>query len=166
MIVATSPQNSISICQSRPLRASLDREHRADVSGADCADQTIKAGAGDAACRAAKVIIDDLDASPAELPSAIGERILAALALFVVDQLIGRRLANIDVGGAREVLSGDLGHCPPPRLRALRRSRSAGLRPASSAVVAGPVLPRFLAGFGSNSQSCLRSSVLEFRGQS
>src|SRR5215831_11949856 len=46
----------------------LDREHRADVSGADCADQTIKAGAGDAASRAAKVIIDDLDASPAELP--------------------------------------------------------------------------------------------------
>src|SRR5262249_23672843 len=63
----------------------LDREHRADVSGADCADQTIKAGAGDAASRAAKVIIDDLDASPAELPSAIGERILAALALLVVD---------------------------------------------------------------------------------
>ena len=26
----------------------LDRKHRADVSGADCADQTIKAGAGDA----------------------------------------------------------------------------------------------------------------------
>src|SRR6516225_10109021 len=53
----------------------LDREHRADVSGADCADQTIKAGAGDAASRAAKVIIDDLDASPAELPSAIGRPI-------------------------------------------------------------------------------------------
>src|SRR5438045_213519 len=134
----------------------LDREHRADVSGADCADQTIKAGAGDAASRAAKVIID-LDAGPAELPSAIGERILAALALLVVDQLIGRRLANVDVGGAREVLSGDLGHCRPPRLRAPRRSRSAGLRPASPAVVAGPVLPRFLAGFARTARvTCLR----------
>src|ERR1700746_2819795 len=113
----------------------LDREHRADVSGADCADQTVKAGAGAAASRAAKVIIDDLDASPAELPSAIGERILSALALLVVDQLIGRRLANVAVGGACEVLSGDLGHCRPPRLRAPRRSRSAGLRSASSALL-------------------------------
>src|ERR1700751_2313624 len=125
----------------------LDREHRADVSGADCSSRTSAIGAGDAASRAAKVIIDDLDASPAELPSAIGERILSALALLVVDQLIGRRLANVDVGGAREVLSGDLGHGQPPWLRAPRRSRSAGLRSASSAVVAGPVSPRFLAGF-------------------
>ena len=48
---------------------------------------------------------DVLDVGPAELPGATGEPVLAPLALPVVHELIGRRLPDVDVGAAREMVS-------------------------------------------------------------
>jgi hypothetical protein len=108
----------------------LDRQHRTDTAGADRPDQTIEPGSGDPATGAAKIVVDDFDRGPAELTGTLGERILSAPALVIVQQLIGHRLANVDVGAAGQVLSGDLGHRRPPRLRVPLRSRPSGPRSA------------------------------------
>jgi len=50
---------------------SLDRQHGTDIACADRPDQTIAAGSGGSAARAAKIVINDLDASPVELTGAI-----------------------------------------------------------------------------------------------
>src|SRR5207302_1581299 len=94
----------------------------------------------DATAGAAKIIVDDLDSSPAELPGTIGEPVLTAAALRIVQKLISRRLADVDESGAAQVISRDLRHRRPPRLPAPPRSRAAGLRPALPAVpsVTGP----------------------------
>src|SRR5262245_13642763 len=68
---------------------SLDREHGTDIARADSSDQTIEPRSGGPATGAAKVIINYLDARPAELTGTIGERILAMPALVIVCKLIG-----------------------------------------------------------------------------
>jgi len=98
----------------------LDREHGADGSGADRGQQALKAGPADAAARAAEILVDDLDCRPTELTSAVGQRVLTAPALLVVHELVCRRLADVDIGAARKMLSGDLRHRRPPGLRAPR----------------------------------------------
>src|SRR5207248_8590774 len=89
---------------------------------------------------AAEIIINDLDRSPARLPGPISESILPPAALRIVQELIGRRLADVDEGASAQMLSRYLGHRRPRRLPAPLRSRAAGLRPAlpveSSALVA------------------------------
>src|ERR1700737_171159 len=143
MMVPTSPQNSISVCQSRPLRASRDASiaNTAPTRPSQiAASRRSKTRPVDAASRAAKIIVDDLDHGPAELPSTIGEPVLTAAALRVVQELIRRRLADVNEGAAAQVVSRDLRHRRPPRLPAPPRSRAAGLRPALPAVpsVRGP----------------------------
>jgi hypothetical protein len=56
---------------SQPRR--LDREYSADAVFADRCQQTLEARPIDATAGAAKIIIDNLDGSPAELPGTIGE---------------------------------------------------------------------------------------------
>jgi hypothetical protein len=50
---------------------SLDRQHGTDIACADRPDQTIEAVSGGSTAGAAKIVINDLDASPAELTGAI-----------------------------------------------------------------------------------------------
>src|SRR5436190_14849085 len=113
---------------SQPRR--FDREYRADAAFADRCEQALEARPIDATARAAKIIVDDLDRGPAELSSTIGEPVLTAAALRIVQKLIGRRLADVDKSAAAQMVSRDLGHRRPSRLPAPPRSRAAGLRPA------------------------------------
>ena len=52
-------------------RRSLDRQHGTDIACADRPDQTIEAVSGGSTAGAAKIVINDLDTSPAELTGAI-----------------------------------------------------------------------------------------------
>ena len=61
---------------SQPRR--FDREYGPDAAFADRCQQTLKARPIDATAGAAKIIIDNLDGSPAELPGTIGEPVLAS----------------------------------------------------------------------------------------
>src|SRR5260370_42204084 len=117
------------------------------MAGADRPDQAFEAGPRDPAAGTSEIVVNDLDRGPAERASAIGEAILATATLMVVQELVGRRLANVNVGPAPQMLTGDLAHCRPP-LRASRRSRQEGLPPASPVGPSAPepvkcaVLPR------------------------
>src|SRR6266436_10268583 len=123
---------------SQPRR--FDREYGTDATFADRCQQSLEARPIDATAGAAKIIVDDLDCGPAELSRTIGEPVLTAAALRIVQKLISRRLADVDESGAAQVISRDLGHHRTPRLPAPPRSRAAGLRPALPAVpsVRGP----------------------------
>src|SRR5260221_8910459 len=107
----------------------FDREHGANAGFADCGQQALEARPSDAAARAAKIIVDDLDRGPAELTGAIDKTILPASALMIMRQLIGRRLSDVDVGAARKMLSRDLAHRRSPRVPLRSRSRAAELPP-------------------------------------
>src|SRR5580700_12079511 len=109
---------------SQPRR--FDCEHGTDAAFADRCQQALEARPIDAAAGAAQIIVDDLDRSPAELPGTIGEPVLTPAALWIVQKLISRRLADVDESGAVHVVSRDLGHHRPRRLPAPPRSRSAG----------------------------------------
>src|SRR5215471_166423 len=109
---------------SQPRR--LDRKYGTDAAFADRCQQTLEAWPIDAGAGAAKIIVDDLDYSPAELPGTLGEPVLTAAALQIVQQLIGRRLADVDKSAATQMVSRDLGHRRPPWPPAPPRSRSAG----------------------------------------
>src|ERR1700736_3309878 len=100
---------------SQPRR--FDREYGTDAAFADRGQQTLEARPIDPTTRVAKIIVDDLDRSPAELPGTIGEPVLTAAALQIVKELIGRRLADVDKGAAAQMISRALGHPRPPRLR-------------------------------------------------
>src|SRR5271154_1138892 len=109
---------------------SLDRENGADAPFADCPQQALEAGPVDAAARAAEIIVDDLDRGPTELPGTIGQPILPPLALLIMQELIRRRLRDIDEGCAVQVLNRDLAHRWPPRRPASPRFPETGLPPA------------------------------------
>src|SRR5215470_18712111 len=110
---------------SQPRR--LDRKYGTDAAFADRCQQTLKAWPIDAGAGAAKIIVDDLDGSPAELPGTLGEPVLTAAALQIVQQLIGRRLADVDKGAAAQMIRRDLGHHQSSWPPAPPRSRAAGL---------------------------------------
>jgi hypothetical protein len=111
MTVPTNPQNSISVCQSRPLRASRETSiANTNAALADRRQQPLEARPRDAAARAAEIVVDDLDGSPTELFGATGQTVLAPQALLVGHKLIGGRLADVDEGAAGEMVSRDLGH--------------------------------------------------------
>lgn len=74
----------------------LDCEHGTDAAFADRCQQALEARPVDAARRSTQNIVDDLNTSPTELPGAIGETVVPALALVIVHQLIGCRLTDID----------------------------------------------------------------------
>src|ERR1700738_643930 len=83
----------------------FNRKHGADTALTDCRQQALEARACDTAARATEIIVNDLDSGPAKLFGAIGEPVLAAPALMIVCQLIGRRLTDVDTGAAGKVLS-------------------------------------------------------------
>src|SRR5712691_8035979 len=109
MTVPTSPQNSINVCQSRPLRASRDASI---ANTAPTRPSQIAASRRSKPGRlmpppAPQIIVDDLYRCPTELPGTIGQPILPAPALVIVHELIGRRLTDIDACAAREMVSRD-----------------------------------------------------------
>ncbi len=109
----------------------LDREHSADTALADHCEQPLEAGTHEAAARAAEVVIDDIDVTPAKLLGAIDEAILARPALVIVCELVCCRLPDVNAGTAAEMFSRDLGHRRSPHLPPLPappRSRAAAPR--------------------------------------
>src|SRR5271156_819200 len=130
------PDQSTELDQRVPVAAvtresgSLDRENGADAPFADCRQQAFEAEPVDAAARAAEIIVDDLDRVPAELPGTVGHPLLPAVALLIVQELVRRRLPDIDEVCAVQMLNRDLAHRWPPRLPAPLRFPEAGLPPA------------------------------------
>src|SRR5215469_17801787 len=119
LVYDDSPDKSTELNQRVPVAAvtsqsrCFDREHRTDAAVTDRCEQALEARPIDATARAAKIIVDDLDRSPAELPGTIGEPVLTATALRIVQDLIGRRLADVDKGAATQMVSRDLDHRRP-----------------------------------------------------
>src|SRR5271165_2233035 len=97
-------------CQAR----SFDRKHSTGPALADCGQQAFKARAADARAGTAQIVVDDRDLLPAELTRAIGQSVLAAAAFVIVQQLIRRRLADINKGAACQMLRHDLCHRASP----------------------------------------------------
>ena len=110
-------------CQAR----SFDRKHSAGPALADCGQQAFEARAADARAGTAKIVVDDRDLLPAELTRAIGQSVLAAAAFMIVQQLIRRRLADINKSATRQMLRHNLCHRRSP-LRQRRRRRCRYLR--------------------------------------
>src|SRR5271166_6542391 len=169
------PDQSAELDQRMPVTAvagepgGFDRKYGPDAPVADRRQQSLEAGARNAASRAAEIVIDNLDGIPAEISCATGKAVLAPQALLVVHKLIGGRLAHVDKGAAGEVVSRDLGHRRPPCPSAPSRSRAAAPRstpptaPAEreSALFGARPLRTDLAVERSRCASCLASSIPE-----
>src|SRR4051794_39430813 len=108
----------------------LDREHDTDLGFADRHQQALEPRSCDAAAGAAEIVIDNDDLGPAELAGAVGEAVLPASALVIVQQLVGCGLAHVDVGLARQMVRRDLAHRSPPPLWTPSPSLPAGAVPA------------------------------------
>src|ERR1700737_3713909 len=102
----------------------LDCKDSTNAAFADRRQQALETRTVDAPSRAPEIFVDDFDCGPTKLPGTSGKAVLPALAFLVVHELIGRRLTDVDLSAAREMLSHYLGHRLPPRLRAPRRFRS------------------------------------------
>jgi hypothetical protein len=87
----TNPQNSMSVCQSRPFRArreaSIARTAPTRPSQI-AANNRSKAWTGDATARTSEIVVDDLDSRPAKLLGTIGKPILSPLAFKIMHELI------------------------------------------------------------------------------
>src|SRR5215471_17528893 len=110
----------------------LDGEHGADATFADRRQQALEAWAVDAATGTTEIFIDHLDIAPTELVRTIRKPILSAPALLIVDELISRRLPDVNVCASCKMFRRDLGHRRSPRLQALWQSRAAA--PASASL--------------------------------
>jgi hypothetical protein len=95
----------------------LDAVDRTDGAGAKLADQALEARTGrKTGTRPPEIVIDDGDGFEAGGAGSIGQSVLALLALQVAEHLRHRRLAYVDDGATRQMVSGDLGaHREPPR---------------------------------------------------
>ncbi len=76
----------------------LTRDHSANLPFANGGEQLLETGTRGAATRATEFVVDCGHLAPAQLPGKVGQAVLAALALAVVDDLVCRRLANVDDG--------------------------------------------------------------------
>ena len=115
--VPTRPQNSSSVCQSRPLRArpgGFQREHGADAALADRGQKLLEAGPS----RRPRPIGQDRRRSPRRRPTPAGgpDRPGHTGVAGSRDsaQPGRRRLTDIDDGAPHQMLSRDLRHRPPP----------------------------------------------------
>ena len=87
----------------------LARGNGANFAEADLRHHPLKTGALDAACSGtAKIIIDHLDLGPAKCSQAIAHGVLQRATLPVVQNLMSRRLANVEDGFALQMLGADL----------------------------------------------------------
>jgi hypothetical protein len=75
----------------------VETKHRANLSGAQSGNQTIKAGSLDGAtCGATEIVVDHFDIGEAASTCDFNQLVLAPLALQVQLNLLWRRLADID----------------------------------------------------------------------
>src|SRR5205807_10632730 len=75
----------------------VETKHRANLSGAQGGNQTIKAGSLDGAtCGATEIVVDHFDIGEAASTCDFNQLVLAPLALQVQLNLLWRRLADID----------------------------------------------------------------------
>ena len=113
MTAPTRPQNSISVCQSRPLRArreaSIAKTAPARPSQI-AARRRSKPGRLTPEPRTPEIIIDDYDVLPAQLPRTFLKAVLTSPAFVIVQHLVSGGLTNVDEGAARQVIRRDLGH--------------------------------------------------------
>lgn len=85
------------------------RRDRTDLAEADFGYHSVESGTCDAACgRAAEIVIDRLDARPAECHQAIAHRTLQGAALTIVQNLMGRGLPHIQDRLALQMVGPDL----------------------------------------------------------
>lgn len=87
MSASTSRQNSSSVCQSRPLRASRDasiHKHRTDAAIAQHGQEPIEARTMHPTAGATQIIIDDRDLLPPERARTINQGVLTTLGLEIV----------------------------------------------------------------------------------
>src|SRR5271157_4321651 len=109
----TNPQNSIRVCQSRPLRARREASiaktapTRRSQIAANSRSKPGRATPPPDRPRSSSMISDG---RPAKLPGAIGKPVLPALALEVVHELIRGRLTDINASDALQMLGCDLAH--------------------------------------------------------
>src|SRR5215471_5268704 len=99
----------------------LDRQYRAGRAGADRREQTLETGTQLTTARPAKIIVNDNDVLPAERVRTRHQGVLSASALGVVEQLIRRRLPDVDISLARQVLRRNLIHRWPRPAAPYRR---------------------------------------------
>src|SRR5260370_28895499 len=120
----------------------LDREHGADTAFAYGRQQALEPWSGDSGSRPAKIVVDDDHIAPAELPGPVGKTILPSPALVVVQQLICRRLADVHIRAAGQMVRRDLGHAhpPPPTPCSPSSSPAAALGPTAALSPADPML--------------------------
>src|SRR5262249_36236074 len=111
--VPFNPSNNLSLAPVAGQPRRLDCQHRARRAGAHRREQTLKAGTDLTTARTAEIFVNDNDLLPAELVCPCDQRILSPAALGIVEQLIRRRLPNIDISFARQVLRRNLIHCWP-----------------------------------------------------
>src|SRR6516162_8534655 len=87
----------------------LARGNGANLTETDLRHHPLKTGALDAACSGtAKIIIDHLDLGPAKCSQAIAHGVLQRAALPVVQNLMSRRLANVEDRFALQMMGADL----------------------------------------------------------
>ncbi|KRR27778.1 hypothetical protein CQ13_39730 [Bradyrhizobium retamae] len=91
-------QKSVPIAPITGQARGLQSEHSACGAGADRGQQALEAGTRRTPSGAAKVIVDDDCGFPAERLCAGRKAVLTPAALGIVDQLIGSRLSNVDIG--------------------------------------------------------------------
>ena len=92
----------------------LDRHDGADAPLADRREQPLEARASDAASGSTQVVVDDLDVVPAQQSRSLGKAVLSTLALQIVGDLLGCRLADVYDGAARKMIKRYLRHRAPP----------------------------------------------------
>src|SRR5262245_25377942 len=121
----------------------LARGNGANLAETDLRHHPLKTGALDTACSGtAKIIIDHLDLGPAKCSQAIAHGVLQRAALPVVQNLMSRRLANVEDRFALQMLGADLvrDHDRPPSNRS-RACRHGPGSVSSSGWLALPVSP-------------------------
>src|SRR3954471_5780807 len=93
---------------------SLDRDDGADAALTDGGKELLKARPGNAGAGAAEIVVNHLNGGPPQRAGAIDQGVLPAATLVIVEDLIGRRLADIKDSAAGQVFRRDLGHRRPP----------------------------------------------------
>ena len=86
----------------------FQRQHSADAALADRGEKLLKARPPRAGSRSPEVIVDHFDVRRPQLTGPIGQAVLSSLALEIVHDLNGCRLADVDDSLARKVLRRDL----------------------------------------------------------
>src|ERR1035438_3198388 len=95
---------------------SLNRQHGANPAIAYGSKKALKSSSRNATARFAHIVVYDFNLAPAKLAGTRFKTVLPALALKVVDNLLDRRLADIDDGAPGQVFSCDFCHGTPPSL--------------------------------------------------